>query len=90
MKIVVTGSSGHLGEGLVRCLQHMPYQIVSVDRVVSPFTTHVGSVTDRDFVKRCVTGAGAVIHAATLHKPHVATHPAGVHRRQHHRNTQPA
>lgn len=74
MRIVVTGSSGHLGEGLVRCLQPTLHQVVSVDRVASPFTSHVGSITDRDFLKRCVACADAVIHAATLHKPHVATH----------------
>jgi nucleoside-diphosphate-sugar epimerase len=34
----------------------------------------VGTITDRDFVQRCVQGMDAVIHAATLHKPHVATH----------------
>jgi nucleoside-diphosphate-sugar epimerase len=34
----------------------------------------VGSITDRDFVRRCVRGVDAVIHAASLHKPHVATH----------------
>jgi UDP-glucose 4-epimerase len=74
MKILVTGSSGHLGEGLVRSLQHMPHQIVGLDRVASPFTSQVGSVTDRMFVRRCMTGACAVIHTATLHKPHIATH----------------
>jgi len=74
MKIVVTGSAGHLGEGLVRALQHTPHQVVSLDRVASRFTACVGSVADRDFVRRCLKGADAVIHAATLHKPHVATH----------------
>jgi UDP-glucose 4-epimerase len=75
MTVVVTGSSGHLGEGLVRCLRGGPHRVVSVDRVASSFTSHVGSVADRDFVRRCVGGADAVIHAAALHKPHVATHP---------------
>jgi UDP-glucose 4-epimerase len=74
MKVLVTGSSGHLGEGLIRSLQHMPHQIVGLDRVASPFTSHVGSMTDREFVRRCMMGASAVIHTATLHKPHIATH----------------
>ena len=47
---------------------------MGLDRVASPYTHHVGSVTDREFVRRCVPGADAVIHAATLHKPHLATH----------------
>jgi nucleoside-diphosphate-sugar epimerase len=29
---------------------------------------------DREVVKRSVQGAEVVIHTATLHKPHVATH----------------
>jgi len=74
MKVLVTGSSGHLGEALVRALQNTPHQVIGLDRVVSPYTILVGSITDRDFVRGCVRGADAVIHAATLHKPHVATH----------------
>ncbi|HMA22756.1 MAG TPA: NAD(P)-dependent oxidoreductase [Gemmatimonadaceae bacterium] len=74
MKIVVTGSSGHLGEALVRTLQGTTHQVVGADRAPSPFTANVGTITDRDFVRRCVHGADAVIHTATLHKPHVGTH----------------
>jgi nucleoside-diphosphate-sugar epimerase len=74
MKIIVTGSSGHLGEALVRTLQGTTHQVVGLDRTASPFTGRVGTITDRDFVRRCVQGMDAVIHAATLHKPHVATH----------------
>jgi len=74
MKIIVTGSSGHLGEALVRTLQATTHQVVGLDRTASPFTGRVGTITDRDFVRRCVQGIDGVIHAATLHKPHVATH----------------
>src|SRR4051812_45237290 len=74
MRVLVTGSSGHLGEGLVRTLRETPHEVVGLDLMPSPFTDVVGSVADRDVVRRCVRGAGAVIHAATLHKPHVATH----------------
>jgi UDP-glucose 4-epimerase len=74
MKVLVTGSSGHLGEALVRTLQNTPHQVVGLDKAESPYTICVGSITDREFVRRCVRGADAVIHAATLHKPHVATH----------------
>jgi len=74
MKVLVTGSSGHLGEALVRTLQDTHHQVESLDIVASPSTNNVGSITDREIVRRCVRGADAVIHAATLHKPHVATH----------------
>ena len=34
----------------------------------------VGSIADRDVVRRCVDGVDAILHAATLHKPHVGSH----------------
>jgi UDP-glucose 4-epimerase len=74
MKVLVTGSSGHLGEALVRTLQDLQYEVVGLDLLESPFTTHVGSIADRYQVRRCMSGVQAVFHAATLHKPHVATH----------------
>jgi UDP-glucose 4-epimerase len=74
MKILVTGSAGHLGEALMRCLRDTPHQAVGVDVQASPFTDAQGSVADRAFVARHMRGVNAVIHAATLHKPHVATH----------------
>ncbi|MBV9876377.1 MAG: NAD(P)-dependent oxidoreductase, partial [Verrucomicrobia bacterium] len=74
MRVLVTGSSGHLGEALVRSLQQSNHEVVGVDLAESPFTTCVGSITDRVLVRRCVQGVQAVFHTATLHKPHVATH----------------
>ena len=74
MKILVTGSSGHLGEALVRRLRQLQHDVVSVDVVPSPFTTRVASIVNRDVVRECMQGVDAVLHSATLHKPHVATH----------------
>jgi len=74
MPILVTGSSGHLGEALVRVLDAAGGKPVGVDIKPSPFTTLVGSIADREFVRRAMADVHAVIHAATLHKPHVATH----------------
>jgi UDP-glucose 4-epimerase len=74
MKVLVTGSAGHLGEALVRTLQNTSHEIVSLDITPSPFTSKVGSVADRSCVRQCMRGVAAVLHAATLHKPHVVTH----------------
>lgn len=74
MRTLVTGSSGHLGEALVRTLRALQYEVVGLDLLESPFTTHVGSIADRYPVRHCMNGVQAVFHAATLHKPHVATH----------------
>ena len=48
-----------------------------VDLLDSPFTDAVGSICDRSFVKSSMRGAEVVVHAATLHKPHIVTHTAG-------------
>jgi nucleoside-diphosphate-sugar epimerase len=74
MRILVTGSSGHLGEALMRKLGERGHEAVGVDLLASPFTHHVGSIVDGAFVRACMENVDAVIHAATLHKPHVATH----------------
>lgn len=74
MKVLVTGSTGHLGEALIRTLKSLHYEVIGLDVLPSPFTTHRGSITDRNFVKHCMAGVKTVFHTATLHKPHVATH----------------
>jgi UDP-glucose 4-epimerase len=74
MRILVTGSTGHLGEALVRVLRAERHDVVGLDVLDSPHTDVVGSVADRALVRRSVEGADAVIHAATLHKPHVGSH----------------
>jgi nucleoside-diphosphate-sugar epimerase len=73
-RFLVTGSSGHLGEALVRVLQSAGHDVVGLDVVASPSTRVVGSVTDRDAVRRAVDGVTAVLHTATLHKPHIGSH----------------
>jgi nucleoside-diphosphate-sugar epimerase len=67
MRILVTGSSGHLGEGLFRVLLGTPHQAVNLDRLVSPFTTQIGSIPDREFVTRCLRGGDAVPSSASLY-----------------------
>jgi len=74
MRVLVTGSAGHLGEALARTLLSAGHEVVGLDIVASPFTDSVGSMIDRSHVRRSMPGVDAVLHAATLHKPHVATH----------------
>lgn len=77
MTILVTGSAGHLGEALMRTLQAQGKAVRGIDIKPSEFTDLVGSITDADVVGRAMDGVEAVIHTATLHKPHVATHSYG-------------
>jgi hypothetical protein len=64
-RVLVTGSAGHLGEALVRVLRDGGYDVTGIDVRRSPYTTVVGSVTDRAVVRGCVSGADAVLHAAS-------------------------
>ncbi|GGN04204.1 oxidoreductase [Dyadobacter beijingensis] len=74
MAILVTGSAGHLGEALMRTFRAQGTAATGLDIQQSPYTDLVGSITDRDFVHKAMQGIRTVIHTATLHKPHVATH----------------
>ena len=74
MKILVTGSAGHLGEALIRSLRASGDQPIGVDIKKSDFTDCVGDIADRATVNSCIQGCEAVVHTATLHKPHVGTH----------------
>ena len=74
MRILVTGSAGHLGEALVRVLSGQEHEVTGLDVLKSPTTTIVGSIADRTVVRQATAGVDAVVHAATLHKPHVGSH----------------
>src|SRR3954447_20156571 len=74
MRILVTGSSGHLGEALMRVLRAEGADVAGLDVLEGPYTDLVGSIADRAVVRRALEGADAVLHAATLHKPHVGSH----------------
>ncbi len=74
MRILLTGSSGHLGEALSRVLAQEGHHLTGLDILAGPTTGVVGSVADRELVRRAIAGADAVLHTATLHKPHVSSH----------------
>ena len=54
----------------MRTLSELGHDVVGLDVHEAPRTT-VGSIVDRACVRACMQGAEAVVHAATLHKPHI-------------------
>ena len=58
MKILVTGSAGHLGEALMRTLRAKQVEAVGVDVLDSPFTDIRGSIADRAVVDAVMERTG--------------------------------
>jgi nucleoside-diphosphate-sugar epimerase len=75
MRVLVTGSSGHLGEAMVRTLRARGADVVSLDTRPSLWTSVVGSVDDPDLVREVMAGVEVVFHMAAQHKPQLAFLP---------------
>lgn len=70
MKVLVTGSSGHVGSKIAeRVTEHG--SCVGVDLVPGRFTTHLSNITNKAFMSEVISGVDAMIHAAAYHAPHV-------------------
>ncbi|KAJ0298312.1 hypothetical protein COL5a_002856 [Colletotrichum fioriniae] len=76
--VLVTGSAGHLGAALMLSLPSLGHVPHGIDILASPTTTTVGSITDRALIASILADnpfITHIVHAATLHKPHVDSHP---------------
>ena len=76
MRILVTGSSGWLGQTIIPRLKGEGHEMVGLDPLPSQLTTVVGSIADRDLVHATFRELKieAVVHAGALHKPNIETH----------------
>ena len=61
----------------MRVLGAEGHDVIGLDVLASPYTHLVGSIADRAVVRAAMEGTDAVLHAATLHKPHVGSHDRG-------------
>jgi len=58
----------------MRVLRRSGQSAIGLDIKPSAFTDVVGSIEDRALIRNSMRGVNAVLHTATLHKPHIATH----------------
>lgn len=70
MRVVVTGSSGHLGATVVAALRARGVDGVGVDARPGADTAVVVDIRDERAMRAALRGASAMVHTASLHAPH--------------------
>ncbi len=73
MKVCVTGSSGQLG-AVICSLLSGEHAIIGVDSLPGKYTSHLGDITDHEFILSVTKDADVIIHTCSLHAPHLKTH----------------
>jgi UDP-glucose 4-epimerase len=78
MHILLTGSSGWLGETLAPRLARDGHRVIGLDIRPGRATSYVGSITDRALIDHVMAAEEitAIIHSGALHKPDIARHRA--------------
>jgi nucleoside-diphosphate-sugar epimerase len=66
MRIVVTGSTGRLGQHLVKALQEDGHMVRGLDKVEGGQETIVGDLNSFALIKRACEGADAICHLAAI------------------------
>jgi UDP-glucose 4-epimerase len=70
MKILVTGSSGNIGSKIAEIVS-LHDECLGVDLVPGKYTSCLGDITDKPFMKRIISGVDAIIHSAAYLTPHI-------------------
>jgi len=73
MRVLITGSSGQLGV-VISSLLSKEHSIIGVDSLPGKYTSHIGDITDYDFVLSVIKNAEIIIHTCSLHAPHLKIH----------------
>jgi len=73
VRICVTGSSGQLGTVICSMLSE-EHAIIGVDSAPGEHTSHLGDITDQEFILSVTKNVEIIIHTCSLHAPHLKTH----------------
>jgi nucleoside-diphosphate-sugar epimerase len=71
-KILVTGSSGQLGQEVVRQLREYGYQATGLDTLPADTTDLLVDICDAEAIGNVLQGMDAVVHSAAIHGKHYA------------------
>jgi UDP-glucose 4-epimerase len=71
VKVLVTGSSGRIGEAIAARLK-LRHQVAGLDLKPGPLTDHVADVRDTASIAALLSGTDAIVHTASLHVPDLA------------------
>ncbi len=76
MNVLLTGSSGWLGQTLAPRLIQLGHKVIGIDPKPGPFIQQTGTIADAGLVRELLfdNHIEAVIHGGALHKPNIATH----------------
>jgi nucleoside-diphosphate-sugar epimerase len=66
--VLVTGSSGRVGSAICELLS-AEHDVAGLDLRPGPYTTHLGTIVDRDVVASAARDVEAIVHTASLHAP---------------------
>ncbi len=70
MRVLVTGSSGHIGSAVAKIVsQHA--QCIGIDIRPGEFTSHLTNITNQTELDNLLSGVDAIIHCAAFLTPHV-------------------
>jgi nucleoside-diphosphate-sugar epimerase len=70
MRVLVTGTSGHIGSFVAQRARRES-EVIGVDIRPGPWTTHLADIRDRRLMTKLLSGVDAVVHLAALLTPHV-------------------
>jgi nucleoside-diphosphate-sugar epimerase len=73
--VLVTGSSGRVGEAVAAAASAAGWAVRGCDRVPGLWTTLVSDLRDPQARRAALAGVQAVVHVAALHAPHVGHVP---------------
>lgn len=73
--VLITGTSGRIGESIAESLASAGYSVKGVDKVPGRLTTDLCDIGDLDRMRKLMIDVRAVVHSAAYHAPHVGIIP---------------